>query len=346
VTVPLVSLPQDLSELAAEYAGGASADLFRDKVAHLRTRYRALRRIRGDGNCFYRAFYVSWMERLLGLTREQQEDVWRCLIPWTSSQLARHLPGNLGDDLKALGLQLEQSISALCLGGTGHGPFSSSTPLSSSTSLSSSDASLAYTGYDLAVDLAAVEARLNVAANDESAAGSIRLHASSDLCIADGSIAWLRLVTSAHMRGHREMFEPVCATEQRSFADFLATQVEAMGVEADEMHVQALTAALGLRVRIEVLDATPVNSSARCAVNRVVMCGPTAEPTAAVSGRSGGRSGSLEAKAAILRNELNLLGAAACVLYRPGHYDVLTPRNWDDPALLEGTDQGGSDSRK
>ena len=56
------------------------------------------------------------------------------------------------------------------------------------------------------------------------------------------------LVTSAHMRAHREMFEPVCATEQRSFADFLATQVEAMGVEADEMHVQALTAALGLRV--------------------------------------------------------------------------------------------------
>ena len=48
-TVPLVSLPQDLSELAAEYAGGASADLFRAKVNHLRTRYRALRRIRRHG---------------------------------------------------------------------------------------------------------------------------------------------------------------------------------------------------------------------------------------------------------------------------------------------------------
>ena len=240
-TVPLVSLPQDLSELAAEYTGGASADLFRAKVNHLR-------RIRGDGNCFYRAFYVSWMERLLGLSRAQQEDVWRRVIPWTSSQLAQHLPRNLGDDLQALGVQLQQRISTLCLGGTGHGPFSSSTPLSSSsTSLSYSDSSLAYPGYDLA----AAEARLDVAANDETPDGSIRLHASSDLCIADGSIAWLRLVTSAHMRAHRETFEPVCATEQISFADFLETQVEAMGVEADEMHVQALTAALGLRVRVE-----------------------------------------------------------------------------------------------
>ena len=229
-TPPLISAALDLHALAAEYANGHRADCMRAKIRHLGRRYSAIKRVRGDGNCFYRAFYVSWMERLLDLTLDQQTDVWQRLVPQTSLALARELPEALGERLLEIGRGLEHRTRALCQGSSG----------SASTA----------------------EERLHEAANDDS---------------ADDPLLWLRLVTSAHMRAHRETFEPVCATEERTFHEFLVADVETMGVEADEMHAQALTAALRLRVRVEYLDATPMTWSARCAVHRFVVCGPSAD---------------------------------------------------------------------
>ena len=57
---------------ADEYAAGTRADLYAAKARHLERRYSAIRRVRGDGNCFYRAFHVSWMERLLALPAQAQ----------------------------------------------------------------------------------------------------------------------------------------------------------------------------------------------------------------------------------------------------------------------------------
>ena len=75
-----------------------------------------------------------------------------------------------------------------------------------------------------------------------------------------------------------------------------------MGVEADEPQVQALASALGLRVRVEYLNAQSVPWSERCGPHRHVVCGPAA------AGKAKSRP---------------LL--AACLLFRPGHYDVLLP---------------------
>ena len=50
-----------------------------------------------------------------------------------------------------------------------------------------------------------------------------------------------------------------------------------MGVEADEPQVQALASALGLRVRVEYLNAQSVPWSERCGPHRHVVCGAAAD---------------------------------------------------------------------
>ena len=56
-----------LQELATDYKSGARADLYMAKLNDLRRLYERMHRVRGDGNCFYRALWVGWMQRLLSL---------------------------------------------------------------------------------------------------------------------------------------------------------------------------------------------------------------------------------------------------------------------------------------
>ncbi|CAI5494659.1 unnamed protein product, partial [Closterium sp. Naga37s-1] len=67
--------PQEpLSALASEYAAGSST--FQDKIEHLAAEYEAIRRTRGDGNCFFRCFLFALLEHLLqGGSKEECEQV-------------------------------------------------------------------------------------------------------------------------------------------------------------------------------------------------------------------------------------------------------------------------------
>ena len=65
VSVPAVGEPVPLAELADEYRHGARPALYRAKVRLLEATYSALRRVRGDGNCFYRSIWVGWADTLL-----------------------------------------------------------------------------------------------------------------------------------------------------------------------------------------------------------------------------------------------------------------------------------------
>ena len=69
----------------------------------------------------------------------------------------------------------------------------------------------------------------------------------------------------------------------------------------------ALVSALSLRVRVEYLDRTSAPFSSRCGPHHHVVCGPS--------------------------NSL----LAACLLFRPGHYDLLQPSCWDELELLSDT---------
>ena len=49
----------------AEYEAGSS--VFVSKIKTVEASYRAIRRARGDGNCFFRSFVFAYMEQLVNL---------------------------------------------------------------------------------------------------------------------------------------------------------------------------------------------------------------------------------------------------------------------------------------
>nr|CAB3503425.1 unnamed protein product [Digitaria exilis] len=56
-------LQEPLSSLAAEFQSGSP--ILQEKIKLLGEQYDALRRTRGDGNCFYRSFMFSYLEHIL-----------------------------------------------------------------------------------------------------------------------------------------------------------------------------------------------------------------------------------------------------------------------------------------
>ncbi|KAL0004721.1 hypothetical protein SO802_012282 [Lithocarpus litseifolius] len=60
---PFVGDKEPLSSLAAEYQSGSPILL--EKIKVLGEKYAAIRRTRGDGNCFFRSFMFSYLEHIL-----------------------------------------------------------------------------------------------------------------------------------------------------------------------------------------------------------------------------------------------------------------------------------------
>ncbi|XP_038703635.1 OVARIAN TUMOR DOMAIN-containing deubiquitinating enzyme 1-like [Tripterygium wilfordii] len=63
VKAPFVGDKEPLSSLAAEYQSGSPILL--EKIKVLGEQYAAIRRARGDGNCFFRSFMFSYLEHIL-----------------------------------------------------------------------------------------------------------------------------------------------------------------------------------------------------------------------------------------------------------------------------------------
>jgi Peptidase C65 Otubain len=61
--IPLIGDVEPLQALEAEYRSGN--DIFLAKIAALRRGYSAIRRTRGDGNCFFRSFVFAYLEQIL-----------------------------------------------------------------------------------------------------------------------------------------------------------------------------------------------------------------------------------------------------------------------------------------
>ncbi|KAJ8759363.1 hypothetical protein K2173_006883 [Erythroxylum novogranatense] len=68
--VPFVGDKEPLSALAAEYQSGSP--ILIEKIKILSDQYAAIRRTRGDGNCFFRGFMFSYLEHIL-LTQDRLE---------------------------------------------------------------------------------------------------------------------------------------------------------------------------------------------------------------------------------------------------------------------------------
>jgi len=323
VVVPNVGDAAPLSILEAEYAAGDHGALWAAKLRALSARYVAIRRVRGDGNCFYRSLWMGYMERLLALPVAERRRFWEEEVPSLVSTMRAHLP----DDERrhafvTLGETFARSACALC-----------NVPDSAPDSAAG------------AAD-AAVAALLAAARRSDESREVLR---------------WLRLLTSACMRSEKEVYAPLAisygagvgagagaadgGTDGGTDLDtFCTREVETMDVEADEPQIQALATALNVVVRVEYLVPRGPHRHVVCGLRAALA--PAAAAAAAAEGAAEETPSTAPSTApgtapdaSVSRVRCRL---AACVLYRPGHYDVLTPRNWDDPALLDGTDQGAA----
>lgn len=106
---------------------------------------------------------------------------------------------------------------------------------------------------------------------------------------ANASLMVFRLLTAAHLKLFRNVFEVY--VEEGQF-DALVQAVECIGTEADSVAVSGLAGALGTSLRVAYLDPTP---------------GPLNFHSVDPVGDSCVRCS----------------GELSCLLYRPGHYDLL-----------------------
>ncbi|CAL5322585.1 unnamed protein product [Camellia sinensis] len=88
--IPLVGDKEPLSSLAAEYQSGSPILL--EKIKVLSEQFDAIRRTRGDGNCFFRSFMFSYLEHIL--ESQDREEVNRITGNLFLEQLESVLQGN------------------------------------------------------------------------------------------------------------------------------------------------------------------------------------------------------------------------------------------------------------
>ncbi|BGP19858.1 hypothetical protein JCM10213_003167 [Rhodosporidiobolus nylandii] len=262
---PLVGPLEGIEALEEEYEPGS---IYRRKVQRLREDgWTGVRRCRGDGDCFYRAFILSL--------------------------LLTHVP-------------LHPSYSAALLG-----KFESLLPLLTACGFEP----IVWEDFweplrDILRNLAGMggegEERLGVE-------GVVRKMADMETnsCI----IVLLRLLTSAYLRTHADEFAPflfALEDDPRFFNEgapdvkaFCERYVEPVAQEADNLQIVALTRALQVPVRIAYLDQSGMPAG----------------------GFSDGAQDEVEVnflefeEEALKRGEKGVEGA---LLYRPGHYDILT----------------------
>ncbi|WWC64642.1 uncharacterized protein I303_107253 [Kwoniella dejecticola CBS 10117] len=108
----------------------------------------------------------------------------------------------------------------------------------------------------------------------------------------------LRLITSAYIRTHSELFSPFLLSPTTllplSTDEFCKAEVEPCGKEADHAQIMALAEALNIGIRIAYLDRSDLSSETDV-INWVEFGKDTSEE-----------------------------GRPLTLLYRPGHYDVVT----------------------
>jgi len=113
----------------------------------------------------------------------------------------------------------------------------------------------------------------------------------NDQGLSDYIVVFLRLVTSMHLKKESDFYQNFMEGDM-ALADFCSLEVEPMYHESDHIHVIAITKQTGIKVRIQYLDR-----------------GNDTEATA--HDFPEGTADDLDVH----------------LLYRPGHYDILYPKN-------------------
>ncbi|RDX98726.1 Ubiquitin thioesterase otubain-like protein, partial [Mucuna pruriens] len=219
---------EPLSSLAAEYKSGSPILL--EKIKVLDEQYAAIRRTRGDGNCFFRSFMFSYLEHIMEC--QDQAEIDRIQANVEKSRKALQTLGYADltfEDFFALFLeQLECVIEG------------KETSIShEELVLRSRDQSISDYGEFLKTHPKCVDLI-------------------SSTCLdkfVSSVVMFFRFVTSAEIQKRAEFFEPfILGLTNTTVEQFCKSSVEPMGEESDHVHITALSDVLGIPIRVVYLD--------------------------------------------------------------------------------------------
>jgi len=283
---PLVSEREPVTALQLEYAGNP---VFSAKLTTFAATHAEVRRVRGDGSCFYRAFLVGLSEWLLRANvthpagHADADSFVRAAPP--GAQLARAADLPLGADGAQARYEgwlafARDSLPAL----TQHG-------WSEITVSDFRDAFMAY------LWAAGRPAASSAPVTPAEALAPLGLGAAEPM-ESFFVLTYLRCLCALELRGHEADYEPwvaALAPECHSVRQFCDGHVEAVNTDADSLQIMALATSFGVTCNIAYLDATASGAGGDGTGALSVVTIPDGAPSA--------------------RPTLHLL-------YRPGHYDV------------------------
>ncbi|KAL7485788.1 hypothetical protein ACHAW6_011396 [Cyclotella cf. meneghiniana] len=228
-TTATTQTPQRISEESQDFGFRASSELLTNKYTHLR-------RIRGDGNCYYRAFLYSICEGLLkrrfhvttenGTLHHKEYNRIRTFVNNSLSWVC-----SLGYDQTTIEMFYDELVDLL--------DFIDKLPLSPLTSDNHDTTTVRQNALDA----------LHDKLNEENS--------TSDYC------TWyLRVLTAAQMKSDPDRYLPfLLADDAGTITDiptFCSREVEPMNRECGMVQVAALAECFGVKVVIEYMDGTVV----------------------------------------------------------------------------------------
>ncbi|KAK4753653.1 hypothetical protein SAY87_001757 [Trapa incisa] len=223
---PLIGDKEPLSVLEAEYQ--SSCPVWVKKIKFLEQKFAAIRRARGDGNCFYRCFMFSYLEHILE-TRDKPEV----------------------DRIKA---NVEESRRTLM--GLGYADFT----FEDIFELFLEQLECVLQGTD-SISHEELVRKCRCPSHSNSGElfkimtfmGPLALTLYSRFFCS--VVMFLRFVTAGEMRKRSEFFEPfVMGLASSNVEQFCRSSVLPMAEESDHVHIIALSSALGVPIRVVYLD--------------------------------------------------------------------------------------------
>lgn len=307
-TQPLTSPLLPISVLLQQYTTSSSNDENNNGGKHqqqagfiqgstfLSKKYNSLRKIRGDGNCYYRAFLYSLCEHLLRSLIIQQngnnnhaeyaeysrlKDVVGKSLKWVCQY---------GYDEYTIDMFYEELVEL----------FDFIEGLSKPPSSKEGDSGNNDNEDDL---LENAMHQLHTKLNEENA--------TSDYC------TWfMRVMTAAQMKSNPDQYLPYLMAENyHDVPSFCSREVEPMGKECGMVQVSALAECMGVRVVIEYMDGR-VEEGEEKLVHHVFGDG-------ADGGGDDNRGGGGNTVSSNGADDKKGERTSITLLYRPGHYDIL-----------------------
>ncbi|TFJ84944.1 hypothetical protein NSK_003972 [Nannochloropsis salina CCMP1776] len=208
---------------------------FVEGVEDLARRYAKMRRIRRDGNCFYRAFLFAYLAGLV--------------------------EGGIGDVRKG-----EEKEGG---GGKGRKRGRKKEWERFSQTVKDSKAWLLTVGYEeVAIDIFWEVFVEELEALPQKSLSDLESTFNEPHGVASYMVWYCRLLTSGYLKKHKEEYEAFLDASYRDMDDFCVREVEPTGKECEQVQIMALVRALGVSVRIEYLDgrALPPGGQLPCHV--------------------------------------------------------------------------------